>query len=292
LVNERGLLAPFLFLKQIIMTKDQIPQEEVTRLRFLENLENDNYYYADTTHVSCSMLKHLLKSPIHLRNYLENPPPSTPAMTFGSAFHCLILEPEKFNENFFILDTNERPEKDKTMASKANKQWKAITYSKAKAKNQSVITLDELDLIDSMTESLVNHEEVNKYLSECQREKPIAWSWNNEISCKGKVDLLAFDYLADIKTTAEFGGIDKFRYDCKKYHYDMQAAFYCDAMNLDQFKFIVVGKNAPHDVGVFDVSPEFLEAGRRKYRYALDLYDKYFISCTSSIDKYLETGTL
>ena len=72
----------------------------------------------------------------------------------------------------------------------------------------------------------------------------------------------------------------------------MQAAFYCDALGLDQFKFIVVGKEDPYNVALYDVSPEFLEFGRRKYHYALDLYEKYFLSCDEEIDSYIEEGTL
>ena len=92
--------------------------------KFLESLKDDKIYYADTTHVTCSMLKHLLKSPAHLRAYLNFPQKSTPAMIFGSAFHCMALEPDKFNERFYIFDTNFRPEKEKGMTSKINKAWK------------------------------------------------------------------------------------------------------------------------------------------------------------------------
>lgn len=266
-----------------------------TKDQFLEKLKDDSFYYSDKSHVSCSMLKHLLKSPMHLWLYLQNPPPSTPAMAFGSALHCLLLEPEKFNNNFYIFDTNLRPEKDKTMASKANKEWKAKQLTSAKAVDQTLITADELETIDKMITSLTSHDEIKKMLTSCEREKAIAWSSivdGNTIDCKGKIDLASFDFIADIKTTSEFGGIDKFRYDCKKYHYDMQAAFYCDALGLDQFKFIVVGKNEPYNVGVFDVSPEFLQSGRAKYNYALEMYNKYFVSCETSIDSYLEKGTL
>lgn len=266
-----------------------------TKDQFIEKLKDDSFYYSDKSHVSCSMLKHLLKSPIHLQMYLDNPPPSTPAMAFGSALHCLLLEPEKFNDGFYIYDTKHRPEKDKTMASKANKEWKAKQIRTSYAKNQILITSEDLDKIDDMISSMTKHDDVNKILATCEKEKAIAWSNivnDSTIDCKGKIDLATFDYIADVKTTAEFGGIDKFRYDCKKYHYDMQAAFYCDALGLDQFKFIVVGKNAPYDVGIFDISPEFLESGRQKYKYALSQYEKYFISCAKNIDNYIEKGTL
>lgn len=265
--------------------------------KFLESLQDDKVYYADKTHVTCSMLKHLLKSPAHLRSYLDNPPKSTPAMVFGSAFHCFTLEPDKFNDRFYILDTNLRPEKEKGMTSKINKTWKSEELDHAKAQDKEIITMDELSKIESMCDSLFSHEYVVDIVKQCKREQAITWPNNRMhcldiIQCKGKLDLQSFDFIADIKTTAEFGGIDKFKYDCKKYHYDMQAAFYCDGLGLDQFKFIVIGKEYPHSVGIFDVSPEFLESGRRKYLYALDLYEKYFLSCSENVDSYIDVGTL
>src|SRR5215471_13375672 len=45
--------------------------------------------------VSNSMLKHLARSPAHLRTYLEQPPEQTPAMLFGQIVHQLLLEPDK-----------------------------------------------------------------------------------------------------------------------------------------------------------------------------------------------------
>ena len=265
--------------------------------KLLESFRDDKIYYADSSHVTCSMLKYLLKSPAHLRSYLENRQESTPAMVFGKAFHCLALEPEKFNDKFYLFDPDLRPEKEKGMTSKINKAWKQEELKLAELEGKDLITGDELDKIDRMCNSLFNHKKVRDLLNTSKREQPFIWHINRMhckdiINAKGKVDLQSFDFIADIKTTAEFGGIDKFKYDCKKYHYDMQAAFYCDALGLDQFKFIVVGKQEPHSVGIYDVSPEFLESGRRKYLYALDLYEKYFLSCDEEIDSYIEEGIL
>ena len=265
--------------------------------KFLKSLSDDKVYYADKTHVTCSMLKYLLKSPAHLQMYLDNPPKSTPAMTFGSAFHCMVLENDKFNDRFYILDTNLRPDKDKGMTSKLNKAWKAEEIKFAKDNDKEMVTYEDLEKIEAMSNSMLKHPEVVNIINTCQKEQAFTWPINKMhckdiIDAKGKIDLKSFDFIADIKTTAEYGGIDKFKYDCKKYHYDMQAAFYCDALGLDQFKFIVVGKDYPHSVGVFDVSEEFLAAGRSKYLYALDLYEKYFLSCDDQISDYMDTGVL
>ena len=263
-----------------------------TTKKFTESLADDKVYFADKTHVSCSMLKNLLKSPADFRAYLDSPPEATPAMTFGSAFHCMALEPHKFNDQFYILDTELRPEKEKGMTSTINKKWKMVELSHAQSVGKSIISVKDLDKIDAMCMSLFHHPKVMELISQAEKEQAVTWTTDKGIKCKGKLDLKSFDFIADIKTTAEFGGLDKFKYDCKKYHYDMQAAFYSDAVGLDQFKFIVIGKNFPYNVGIFDVSPEFLESGRQKYKYTLEMYDKYFVSCTEEIDSYIEEGTL
>ena len=116
--------------------------------KLLESFRDDKIYYADSSHVTCSMLKYLLKSPAHLRSYLENREKSTPAMVFGSAFHCMALEPEKFNERFYIFDTSFRPEKEKGMTSKINKAWKQEELKLAELEGKDLITGDELDKID------------------------------------------------------------------------------------------------------------------------------------------------
>lgn len=261
------------------------------REQFIEKCGSDDFYFSDRTHVSCSMLKKALKSPKHLKDYLDKPSFTTPAMTFGSAFHCLLLEPEKFNNQFYILDLNQRPNKDMTMAAGVNKKWKESELSIAKDLGKSIISEADLDKLDLMIESVMQHDEIRQYLKESKREVPNAWEING-IKCKGKFDLLAFDYIADFKTTAELKGISKFGYDCKDHDYDMQAAFYCDSMGLDQFKFIVVSKKDPYNVAVYDASEEFLARGRAKYMEALDIYDKYFLSCDEEISSYLEKGTL
>ena len=43
---------------------------------------------------------------------------------------------------------------------------------------------------------------------------------------------------------------------------------------------------------LYTMCPEFLEAGRAKYIYALEMYNKYFVSCTDQVSDYMETGVL
>lgn len=259
----------------------------------IERFLDDDAYYGDTKYVSCSMLKQIIKSPKHLKEYLERGSESSPALVFGNAFHTLLLEPGKFNEKFYIFDPNLRPEKEKNMSSKINKAWKAEELSHAEQAGKMLLSEKDVELMDSMINSLTRHSEINSILRESKYEQPNVWvDQETGILCKGKFDLVGFDFVGDVKTASEVDNVDKFRYDCYKYGYDMQAAYYADSMGLDQFKFIVVEKKPPFKCAVFTCSEEFLARGRERYRKALDLYNEYFVSCDSKINNYLEQGEL
>ena len=53
--------------------------------------------------LSYSSMKKLEKSIDHLIEYRRNPPEPTEDMAFGTAYHCAILEPEKFSSEYCCL---------------------------------------------------------------------------------------------------------------------------------------------------------------------------------------------
>ena len=52
--------------------------------------------------VSKSRLEPLMQSPLHCKWAMEHPSAPTPAMTLGSAIHCLTFTPGLFNERFVV----------------------------------------------------------------------------------------------------------------------------------------------------------------------------------------------
>jgi hypothetical protein len=71
--------------------------------------------------------------------------------------------------------------------------------------------------------------------------------------------------------------------DVLKYRYDIQAAFYCDALGFDpkEFRFIAVETNHPFSIEVYGLSDEMIELGRNGnaykmgYKQALDNWKFY-----------------
>ena len=55
--------------------------------------------------------------------------------------------------------------------------------------------------------------------------------------------------------------VTQFRYDARKYAYDLQAVFYADLLNIpaDQFYFVAVEKEYPFTAQIFGLSDRAIE---------------------------------
>ena len=60
-------------------------------------------YHADRA-IGHSGIVKMLKSPAHLREYLDHPHMPTPAMAFGTAVHTFVLEQERFADEFVVAE--------------------------------------------------------------------------------------------------------------------------------------------------------------------------------------------
>ena len=100
-------------------------------------------------------------------------------------------------------------------------------------------------------------------------ETPITWhDAETGIDCKGIPDAYP---LFDLKTTAD---LTWFLNDAKKFGYDGQIAFYYDGLMARGSEphtpcWIVVEKDPPYDVVVYEIDEQTLQQGRDRYRAAL-----------------------
>ena len=67
----------------------------------------------------------LQKSPAHYLYELRQPESTTPALTFGSYFHSMILTPDICEKEYFVLDESLRPFPKSDYKNAANQAWKA-----------------------------------------------------------------------------------------------------------------------------------------------------------------------
>ena len=237
-------------------------------------MEKNKTDYYSLPQLSNSALNHFAISPKHYLWYKQNPPAPTPAMVFGQAFHCYILEPEKFKESFFVLDTNNRPEKDKTMASNLNKEWKAGMIAANIKKTQ--IDSDDFEKLGAMKKSLMLHVGASELILQVTvTEKEIFWRDKvSGIDMKGKLDGYFTNNIIDLKTCQSAEPVG-FVTHAINYAYHRQAALYIDGCRANKlqaanFYFIAIEKEPPYAVSVLNTSNEFERLGRNSYQRLLE----------------------
>lgn len=232
----------------------------------------DKYFEIKST--SNSDLKYFKKSPEYYQYYKKNGGEERPHLVFGSALHTLVLEPKKFDRDYYIMDESKRPVPDKNYKTLLNREWKKEQYQIASSKDQSLITTDEHEMIKVMRDKLYASPPAKEKLEYTRNkyEKIIEWKWKG-FNCKAKADIVNDVFLADLKTTTN---ADEFEFQSEifKFDYYRQGGMYLDGdaggnINFNQkkdFYFIAIEKKQPFGVSVHKLSNDVVEYGVREYR--------------------------
>lgn len=221
--------------------------------------------YLALDRISNSYLKHLSATPANVKQKYV----TTPAMTFGTACHTYVLEPDKFNNQIAVSPKIDR----RTKVGK-----KLYAEFVAESEGKAVISADEMEVVQSMGMAIQSHPMASKLLSDGVAEQSIIFTDNRtELPCKARADWITEDgIMVDLKTTkaaSQYG----FLQEVVRYSYHMQASFYLTGMekvsdkSYDRFIFIAVEKISPYRVECYELSDAFIEAGYYKYQELLDL---------------------
>lgn len=221
----------------------------------IEKLKVDDNYYGEfgSNWLSNSDIGTLINDP---KNF-GKPKEETKAMIEGRYLHTLILEPHKAS-SFKIVPASSR---------NTNKYKDAI----AESGKQILLLQDEADAIVGVADALIQNFEVSSIVFDKfnKFEQPGIGTIMGQ-SFKGKADIVANDYLYDLKTTSSLAD---FRYSAYRYNYDSQAYIYNQLFGKPM-KFIVIDKETLM-IGIFAASEEFMERGREKVETALEVYNTY-----------------
>jgi exodeoxyribonuclease VIII len=213
---------------------------------------------------SASRLKLLKRSAAHMKHDMDNPQEPTQAMIIGSATHSAILEPV-----LFVKEWGRLPEGDGR--SKAVKQAKAELISEFGADH--ILKPDAYDNILAMRDSVFGNALALDLLDGADTETSHYWTQNG-VACKARIDALPRedspwnDCVVDIKTTAN-AHPDEFRRSVFNFSYHIQARHYLSAAERDRFIFIVVERDAPHCVAIYELDEAALELGRQDREFLL-----------------------
>lgn len=206
--------------------------------------------------VTSSLMKAALKSIEHLDHSLHSyDSDKTPALVFGSAFHTLMLEPEKFHEQYSICKESG---KDNLTPAQIKHLAGMVDAAEARKISSSILRKDKI---------------VEKTF--------IAPSPFEGIDIKIRPDIFIpeSNLIVDLKTTRDCGQ-ESFYSDSLRFSYDLQAFAYCFVAekvhkNPVKFLFWAIEKTPPYFMKFYAAGPEFLDRGREKFYRALDLIKDY-----------------
>lgn len=219
-------------------------------------------YHADPA-LSSSGIKTLLKSPL---KYWHSSPlnpdrksEDSQAMKMGRAFHTMLLEPEKFREEFSI-----KPNVQSTSAA------------------GMVGEGDYKDIVNAV-----------KVVREDKTIAPLIAGGNPEVSIfwrdeeTGIMCRVRFDYLRprigfDYKTTTDVSR-ESLSYAIADYRYDLSASMYLEGLRqaslMDDnhlgFVLLFQEKKAPYQCEAVRLSDEILSRGHESFRNGLEIYKQH-----------------
>jgi len=217
---------------------------------------DSNEIYHSTPGISASGLKTIYKKSV--QHFLTQKPFESSAMALGTAVHCAMLEPEEYYNEFHVLPKIDR-------RTKAGKEKYEIEQKKAVGKK--TISFDEHKKVEAICEQFRNHDLAQKY-SKGEIELSHYLDYEGQKvrvrpDCLNKIE----DFISDVKTCQDNSPI-AFKRDVYKYGYHLQAAFYCDMLNVSEFRFIAVETNYPFSVEVYSLSNEMIDQGRKAWKRA------------------------
>jgi len=178
-----------------------------------------------------------------LRDALDGRPPRAQtgtndgALSFGTAFHTALLEP-----NDYVAG---QPGLNDTLV------WWLVEGVKLDSRLNELLAAGQPEVSVLFTEP------------------------QTDTLCKLRADLVV-DHaehpftIIDFKTTMARDA-DHFLWQCSAYDYDRQAAFYTDALRAERFLLVGVQKVEPFGVFTIEVSEQMLAEGRQKYHRLLRL---------------------
>lgn len=180
-----------------------------------------------------------------LRDALDGRPPRTDggngsnggALSFGTAFHTALLEPEQYQPG--------QPGLNDTLV-----WW--------------------------LVEGVKHNTELNRLLQAGTPEPSVLFTEPlTDTLCKLRADLVVDApgqpyTVIDFKTT-NARDADHFRWQCSAYDYDRQATFYTDALGAERFLLVGVQKTEPFGVFPLEVTDQMMDEGRQKYHRLLRL---------------------
>lgn len=222
------------------------------------DISNDEYHSCEA--YSRSQLMMLDKSPYHFISNIANKKKSAPnpCLNLGSAFHCMLLQSEKFDDEFSIL-----PKIDRRTA----KGKEIYTSFLSEAEGKSILDYDAHAQVVLMCQEIHKNKLICKMLYEDSKmEQSIFWTDKETgIQFKCRPDVWSSRLIIDVKTISDSSENSIMRSSIN-YGYYLQAAMIFEAMQsidkpIEVFINLFCEKEPPYLPLIYSMSKESIEFG-------------------------------
>lgn len=268
--------------------------------------ESFEEYKKDTRFISPSDIRGC-KTPFHYyyKKFLAKEEEPTESLIIGTAYHCLILEPEDFENRFTVFKKSMIPFPDKDFRNQENKAFKDNFMKEAKEKNKIVLTEEQYNELFAMREELLKkypdlyekilnkeycifeHDIYNvalfdefgtlkEFVRLQDKEQINEFQGKRALFLATRPDCINPEnlYQFDLKTTID-AYPDNFSREAYNFEYHLQCAMGLDILTCEfgkefkDFFFLCQEKNEPYMSALFHASDQFIEIGTYQYRLRL-----------------------
>lgn len=224
-------------------------------------------------HLSFSSLKAFAESPATFAEYKLAKREPTDAMLFGAMLHCLVLEPQDFENRYLCLDDREICNQiggAKPRATKAYKEWYAVTVTEAG--DRQIVETNEYLAAKIIASNVLHNRASAKVLDLCwEHEQPIEWEFMN-FKFKGFIDGIGEKAICDLKTCPD-ANPDKFQRDIISNKYYLQAAMYLYAEEKN-LPYYIIAVDKKSGVSVHKLEDKLIELGMKEYIELLNRFNE------------------
>ncbi|MDE2024876.1 MAG: PD-(D/E)XK nuclease-like domain-containing protein [Patescibacteria group bacterium] len=231
--------------------------------------------YHDHPGLSNSGLKLILDCPArYYTEYLDenNPKDEEKKKEFvlGSAVHSLVLEPEKFMQDNYVMPKCDR------RTSKGKEEYEMHMHC---AGRKNLMTVEQYEKADAMKHSILKR---IKWLPDMLKKAHIEQSffWVDEdtgVQLKSRPDAYTEDFYVDLKTV---GSMKEFVKNVYRYNYHTQAAMAKEALHklhgikYSHFIYVIVEESYPYLAKPFCLDDASLDLGHKEFKRGAEIYKR------------------
>lgn len=219
-------------------------------------------YHADPASLSSTGAKTILFEGPRAFQWARQHPIHGDALDLGSVVHALVLGVGDYD----VLDFPDYRSKAAQTA-----------RDESRAAGRTPILRDKIREAEEMRDAIFSNTLAASVLSQGKPEVSM-WATDPDtgVVMRGRADWLRPGYLVDLKTAAGQIHPSEFERTAWNRHYGLQVAWYQRILQLNDIDalpiWVVVSKDAPYQVYVYQASRDMLELGQDDMHRALELY--------------------